>query len=60
MITPKEWIKLEIESVQTEMARVLIQQDDLDNKFRKLEYQRNALERELEALDVCKADEDER
>ena len=54
MLSPKEWIKLEIESVQTEMARVLIQQDQLDNVFRKLEYQRNALERELEALDSDK------
>lgn len=50
MLTPKEWIKLEIEAVHNEMARVLIQQDDLDHKFRQLEYQRNALERELEAL----------
>jgi len=36
--------------IHSDMARILIQQDDLDKRFRKLEMERNALERELEAL----------
>lgn len=50
MLTPTEWIQLEIESTHREMARVLIQQEDLDKQFRRLEMQRNALEQELAAL----------
>ncbi len=46
-MNPIKRLEEEIDQVQREMARILIQQSDLDNKLTHLDHVRATLEREL-------------